>query len=40
MIDKDIDKIVRQKQAETIRKTNKSCSYSKCVNDMLRGVKK
>ena len=40
MISPENDKKIRLLQSETIKKTNKSCSYSKCINEMLSGVKK
>ncbi len=40
VIDDDVDKIIHQRQAVTIAKTNDSYSYSRCVNDLIRGVKK
>lgn len=36
MMDKANDKRIRQRQSETIRKTNKAYSYSRCINDMLK----
>jgi len=36
MIDDDIHKKVRSKQADLIRKTEKSVSFSKVINDTLR----
>ncbi len=37
MIDDDIDKRVRSKQAELIKKTTSSVSFSKVINQALRG---
>ena len=36
MIDDDIDKKLRQRQAKTIQQTNQTCSFSKTINDVLR----
>lgn len=40
MMSDENDKKIRQKQVATIQKTNKNYSYSQCLNDMLKGVKK
>ena len=37
MIDDDLDKKVRIKQADLIRKYQKSTSFSSVVNDIIRG---
>lgn len=37
MLDDDMDKKLRMKQADLIRKTQKSISFSKVINDVLRG---
>jgi len=37
MIDDDLDKKVRIKQADIIRKTQKTTSFSSVVNEILRG---
>jgi hypothetical protein len=37
MIDADLDKKVRIKQAELIKKSQSSVSFSKVVNEVLRG---
>lgn len=39
MIDADVDKKIRRHQAAVINKKNISYSYSRCVNDLLRGRK-
>lgn len=36
MIDEDIDRKIRLKQAKLIQKTNGSVSFSRVVNDALR----
>lgn len=36
MIDDDLDKKLRMKQAKTIQQTSTTCSFSKVVNEMLR----
>ena len=36
MIDDDLDKKVRLKQAKLIQKTNSSVSFSKVINDTIR----
>lgn len=36
MIDKDLDKKIREKQIKTMQKTNKNYSYSQALNDSLR----
>jgi hypothetical protein len=36
MIDDDIDKKLRQRQAKMIQQISKSYSYSKTINDVLR----
>ena len=36
MIDDDLDRKIRLKQAKMIQKTNKAISFSKVVNDTLR----
>jgi hypothetical protein len=38
MIDDDIDKKLRQRQARIIQQTSESYSYSKTINDVLRNV--
>ncbi len=37
MLDDDLDKKVRLKQADLIRKTQTSISFSSVINDVLRG---
>jgi len=37
MLDDDMDKKLRIKQAEMIKKTQSSVSFSKTINDVLRG---
>jgi len=37
MLDDDLDKKVRLKQADLIRKTQKSISFSSVINDVIRG---
>jgi hypothetical protein len=37
MLDDDLDRKVRIKQAELIKKTQKSVSFSSVINDVLRG---
>ncbi len=37
MIDDDLDKKVRLKQAKLIQKKNSSVSFSSVLNDILRG---
>ena len=39
MIDTDNDKKIRTVQSKTIKETNNSYSYSRCVNDLLREKK-
>jgi len=36
MIDDDVDKKLRQRQAKMIQQTSESYSYSKTINDVLR----
>lgn len=36
MIDDDLDKKLRLKQAKSIQKSNKSVSYSRVLNDTIR----
>lgn len=36
MLDEDIDKKIRLKQAKLIQKTNQSVSFSRVLNDSLR----
>ena len=36
MIDDDIDKKLRQRQARMIQQTSETYSYSKTINDILR----
>ncbi len=36
MIDDDLDKKLRQRQAKMIQQNNQSYSYSKTINDVLR----
>jgi len=36
MLDDDLDKKLRIIQAKRIRKTHRSYSFSKCMNDILR----
>jgi hypothetical protein len=38
-MDDDADRIVRQRQSKIIHDTNDSYSYSRCVNDMIKGKK-
>lgn len=40
VIDDDNDKFVHQQQARTIKESNSAYSYSRCVNDLLRGIRK
>lgn len=40
MIDKDINKKLRLRQAKIIQQKQASCSYSRVVNDALRKVLK
>jgi len=40
MIDEDINKKLRLCQAKIIQQKQKSCSYSRVVNDVLRKVLK
>ena len=40
MIDDDIDKKLRLRQAKIIQQEQASCSYSRVVNDTLRKVLK
>ncbi len=37
MLDDDMDRKVRIKQAELIKKTQSSVSFSSVINDVLRG---
>jgi len=37
MLDDDMDRKLRIKQADLIRKNQKSTSFSKVINDVLRG---
>ncbi len=37
MIDGDLDRKVRDKQAQLIKKYSKSISYSSVISDVLRG---
>ena len=37
MLDDDMDKKVRTRQAELIKKTQSSVSFSSVINDVLRG---
>ncbi len=37
MLDDDMDRKLRIKQADLIRKNQKSISFSKVINDVLRG---
>jgi hypothetical protein len=37
MLDDDLDRKVRIKQAELIKKSQKSTSFSKVINEVLRG---
>ncbi len=36
MIDMDIDKKIRLRQAKTIQQTQNTCSFSRVINDVLR----
>ncbi len=36
VIDEDLDKKIRLRQAKTIQQTQSSCSYSKIINEVLR----
>ncbi|MGI0057471.1 MAG: hypothetical protein ACREAK_08885 [Nitrosarchaeum sp.] len=36
MIDDDLDKKLRQRQARMIQQSNETYSYSKTINDVLR----
>ncbi len=36
MIDDDLDKKLRMKQAEIIKKTSETCSFSRVLNEVLR----
>ena len=36
MIDDDLDKKIRQKQAKLIQKTNQSVSFSNVINETIR----
>jgi hypothetical protein len=36
VIDEDLDKKLRLRQAKMIQQTESSCSYSKVMNDVLR----
>jgi len=38
MIDEDLDKKLRIKQAKIIRETQDRCSFSKVLNDTLRKI--
>jgi len=40
VIDDDLDKKLRLRQAKIIQQEHSSCSYSKVVNDVLRKVLK
>jgi len=40
IIDEDLDKKLRLRQAKIIQQTNSSCSYSRVLNDALRKVLK
>jgi len=40
MIDDDLDKKIRTKQAKTIQTTQSSYSYSKVINEILRKAMK
>jgi len=40
MIDEDLDRKLRLRQANTIRQTHGSCSFSQVLNDCLRKVLK
>ena len=40
VIDEDIDKKLRLCQAKIIQQKQKSCSYSRVINDVLRKVLK
>ena len=40
IIDDDIDKKLRLRQAKRIQQTNSSCSYSRVLNESLRKVLK
>ncbi len=40
MIDDDLDKKLRLRQAKIIQQENSSCSYSKVLNETLRKVLK
>jgi len=40
MIDEDLDKKLRLRQAKIIQQEKASCSYSKVINDILRKVLK
>ena len=40
MIDEDLDRKLRFRQANIIRQTQASCSYSQVLNDYLRKVLK
>jgi len=40
MIDEDLDRKIRFRQANVIRQTQEGCSYSKVLNDCLRKVLK
>lgn len=40
MMDASNDKKIRNRQADFIKKSGKSYSYSRCINDMLSEVKK
>ena len=36
MIDADLDKKVRARQAALLTKTNESCSFSRVINELVR----
>ena len=40
MIDDENDKKIRNKQANIMRKTNSTCSYSRVLNEQLRKILK
>lgn len=40
MIDEDLDKKLRNRQAKMIQQSTKSVSYSRVINDVLRKVLK
>ena len=39
LIDDDLDKKIRTKQAKTIQEEQRTCSYSKIINETLRKAK-